>query len=352
MTPINYQQLTARLEEQGVAYSSMALANRVTLVATTLGGRIFVFLPDREDCLFWVNPAFAEPASFARFIRDNEWNIGGDRVWIGPEIQFIIQERGLEGGEPRASIPVAMDPGRFALEQISERSCRLTQSPALDAFCLSRGAVSLRLERTIRPVGDPLAGTGISDGIWFAGYEQETALRRVGGDPIPASWWSVTNLHAGGDVIIGTTAAPRYADFAAPAPPELHEIGRNYARARLTGERQYKTGYEARQVLGRFAYLHPTAADEGYLLVRAFYSNPAGRYLEEPMNAVGRNGYAVFVYNDDGRYGGFGEFECMGAAVGGPDDPVACLDRVPLYIYAGELAQLRSAAQALLGTAP
>jgi hypothetical protein len=354
--PIGYQrsaslrQIIARLDEQGIAHASIPLANGATLVAMALGGRIFAFLPDREECLYWVNPAFADPQAFAHFVRGKEWNIGGDRVWVGPEIQFIIQERSAEVGRSMSAVPPAMDPGAFTLKQTEPGAWKLAQTMTLDAYCIAEGTVSLQLDRTVRPLDDPLAGTGISEGVWFAGYEQQIALRRIGGDPIPASWWSVTNLHAGGDVLIATLPGVTYDDFITPAPTELHALQPGYVRARVTGDRWYKTGYDARCVTGRFAYLHQTSPNGGYLLVRAFYSNPAGRYLEEPAHQTGRNGHSMFVY-DDGRFGGFGEFECMGAAIGGPGDPAGCLDRVPLWIYAGEPARLRAVAGALLGIA-
>lgn len=198
MTPtITFEQITARLDEQEIACAAVPLENRATLVVTSLGGRIFAFLPDREGCLFWTNPAFADPNAFAGLVRAREWNIGGDRVWVGPEIQFIVQERSPE--------------------------------------------------------------------------------------------------------------------------------------------------------LGRYAYLHQFSDREGYLLVRAFYSQPGASYLEEPAHVPGCNGHSAFIYKDDGGLGGFGEFECMGAAIGGAEGPAECLDRLPLWVYAGEPARLRAVMRALLG---
>ena len=349
ISTIALDQLVARLGEHKIAHAVLPLDNRMTLVATTLGGRLFAFLPDRGGSLLWVNPAFGDPEAFAAFVRAKSSNIGGDRVWVGPEIQFLVQERSPRVGQSKVVVPVDMDPGMFTLASGAGTGCRLEQTMTLEAFCLARGSVMLQQRRTIRPLADPLAGTGISDGVTFAGYEQEISLRRMGGDEIHASWWSVTNLHPGGDVLFATLPAARYDDFSDTVPHELHEVGPNYVRARLTGNRRYKTGYDARHVLGRYAYLNQWSDDEGYLLVRAFYSQPGGRYLEEPAHKPGRNGHSAFVYNDGGSFGGFGEFECMGAAIGGPEGPTECLDRLPMWIYIGELAKLRVVMHALLG---
>jgi hypothetical protein len=340
---ITYQQLTARLHEQALPCADAALPGGLRLVMTTLGGRIFAFLPGSDESLFWVNPVFGARDDFASFVAQRAWNIGGDRVWIGPQIQFMLRD-GASGG-----IPPAMDPGDFRLEALDDSTFRLSQEAALEAHTIGNGAVTVRIERTIRPLADPLAGEGISEGLFCGGYEQVIRMAHLGPGPAMASWWSVTNLHPGGDVVFAATPGLRYDDFIAPVPPELHSIGPHYARARLTGEHQYKTGYQAAHILGRFAYLNVSQPGHGYLLVRSFHSRPGGAYLEEPSQHPGRNGASAFVYNDDGRFGRFGEFECMGAAIGGSSGETVCEERLPLWVYRGHPEALAAILRALVG---
>jgi hypothetical protein len=351
---VTYSDVVARLGEQRLRFVEMSAGPNLRLVVTKLGGRIFAFPQDGEAGLFWINPAFADPEQFAAFASRGEWNIGGDRVWIGPEIQFITQAWAPRPGEAPFAIPRQMDPGDFTLNSLSaeEREtplCRLEQKVDLKAYTAAEGTAQVQLERVIQSIGDPLADLGFASGVFLGGYEQRIRISALEPGTAPAEWWSVTNLHPPGEVYFAATPDVRVTDFIQPAPPEMRLGGPGYVGGRITGDYGYKLGFSMPHLLGRYAYLRKHADGTAHLFVRLFTSSPEGRYLEQPAHAPGYTGAAAFIYNDGGGFGGFGEFECMGAAVGGEDQPRFCQDRLALWVYAGTRAELAPVMRALLG---
>ena len=93
-TKISYQQVVARLEENGLPFGELALQNGVTIIVSQHGGRIFgPFLSKESASIFWSNDVFAGPDTFKAFLDSGSWNIGGDRMWIAPEIQYHVPDR-------------------------------------------------------------------------------------------------------------------------------------------------------------------------------------------------------------------------------------------------------------------
>jgi hypothetical protein len=352
-TAVAYSDVVARLDEQRLRYAEMNAGPNLRLVVSKFGGRIFAFPQDGEDGLFWINPAFADPKQFAAFASRGEWNIGGDRVWIGPEIHFITQGWAERPGEAPFAIPWQMDPGDFTLNALDagERDtpiCRLGQKIDLKAHTAAEGMARVQLERVIQPVSDPLAESNAA-GVFLGGYEQRISMVALEPGTAGAEWWSVTNLHPAGEVYFAATPDVRVTDFMQPAPRELRLQGPGYVGGRLTGNCGYKLGFSMPHLLGRYAYLWKHDDGTAHLFIRSFSSLPEGRYLEQVAHQPGATGAAAFIYNDAGGLGGFGEFECMGAAIGGESQPRFCQDRLTLWIYAGTRGELAPVMRALLG---
>ena len=185
---ISRRVVVERLEEQGIGYELLALQNDSTLAAVRRGGRLFLFLPDGEG-VFWLHQAFNDPNAFAKLVGRGEWNIGGERIWISPEIQFNIRDR----SDVWASyhLPKQMDPGQWTLERIAEDTCRLSQELSLEAYNTASGQKSLTVERFIRPAEDPLRNLTVyqdlTRGVVFAGYEHAVTITEVetGRDLVP-----------------------------------------------------------------------------------------------------------------------------------------------------------------------
>ena len=89
---ITLSQLISTLDATHGTYAHMALSGGMSVVVTQRGARIFgPFLSDGTP-LCWINPALADEASFQDFIASGDWNLGGERVWIAPEIENLVSD--------------------------------------------------------------------------------------------------------------------------------------------------------------------------------------------------------------------------------------------------------------------
>jgi hypothetical protein len=114
-TQLTFARCAQALEQAGLGYGVLTLANGVRLVISERGGRIFgPFVDEQTLGLFWVNPVLGDEAAFSRFLAAGEWNLGGERIWIAPEIQYLVADRRDFWGT--ISVPVQMDPGSWTLQ--------------------------------------------------------------------------------------------------------------------------------------------------------------------------------------------------------------------------------------------
>jgi hypothetical protein len=349
---ITYQQIVDRLEENELAFGELELQDGVTLIISQHGGRVFgPFLSQESESIFWTNDAFADPDAFQEFLGTGNWNIGGDRMWIAPEIQYHVPDRNDFWGS--VFWPAQVDPGTYSLEQPSLGQWLLAQDITLEAYNLASGQKELRLERLIHQVEDPLRNvTGypaLVDGVRFAGFEQVVTLSEHKQDDIVSEAWSLTQLNPGGVLVIPASPRVEYTDYYEPVDKSLQTINPNHVRLKITGDRQYKVGYKAAQVFGRLAYYNHLADDLAYLIVRNFFNNPSAPYTEEPDHTPGCRGHSIHVYNDDGNAGGFGELECNAQTIGGETGRSGSTDQLVLWLYVGAPDKVKEIGLHLLG---
>ena len=110
---ITDREISHRLEENDIPYGVLALADDVHILITQRGGRVFgPFLKPDSESLYWVNPAFAAADAFKAYLASGEWNLGGERIWIAPEVQYLVRDRTDFWNS--LHFPPAMDPGAFS----------------------------------------------------------------------------------------------------------------------------------------------------------------------------------------------------------------------------------------------
>jgi hypothetical protein len=351
-TKISYQQVVTRLEENDLPFGELALQNGVTIILSQHGGRIFgPFLSKEGESIFWTSDVFAGPDKFRAFLDSGSWNIGGDRMWIAPEIQYHVPDRNDFWGS--VFWPAQVDPGTYSLEQPEPGQWRLSQDMTLQAYNLASGQKELHLDRLIRQVEDPLRNvTGyrdLVDGVLFAGYEQVVTLSDAKRDDIVSEAWSLIQLHPGGVLVIPASPRVEYTDYYEPVDESLQTICPDHVRLKITGDRQYKVGYKAAQVFGRLAYYNHLDDGRAYLIVRNFFNNPSAPYAEEPDHTPGCRGHSIHVYNDDGNAGGFGELECNAPTIGGETGRSSSTDELVLWLYVGAPEKVKEICLHLLG---
>jgi hypothetical protein len=349
---ITFRTLTTRLDENRLPYGVLPLRDGARIVISQRGGRIFgPFLDEDSPSLFWVNGAFGQAETFKDFLASGHWNLGGDRIWIAPEVQYNTRDRSNFFGA--FHLPEAMDPGQYMLEELAPNRWRLSMDLTMEAYNLATGRKDLRLERIIQPVEDPLRYLQnyreLVEEVKFFGYEQFVTLEESRRDDIVSETWSLIQLNPGGRLMIPSTPCVEYHDYYLPINDQYITFHPHHVSLRATGDRTYKVGFKSPQVFGRIGYFNELGGGQAYLVVRNFFNNPSGNYTEEIDRIPGMNGFSIHVYNDDGGLGGFTELECNEQAIGAYTGGSKSLDQLVLWIYAGEAEKIKTIALNLLG---
>ncbi|MEM6526997.1 MAG: DUF6786 family protein [Chloroflexota bacterium] len=320
------------------------------LLFTEYGSRVMPFLAEDTPCLYWLNPVLWDAAALRDFIAAGEWNMGGERMWIAPEIQFNIHDRTDFWGTHR--VPREIDPGMYRMLTIGGQ-VHFSQQVGLQAYNTATGTLYVDMRRTVQQIANPLRHTTQFDDLMtdvqFAGYAQTATMSILGGDSMYAETWNLIQLNAGGTLFIpsGGEGAVRY--FGEPADDAMTTRNGAY-RIHLTGQQQYKMGYKAAFLSGRMGYLNQTPDGTHYLFVRQFNNDPTTVYAEEPPDSPGVQGHSVHVYNDGGQFGGNAEMEANGRTIGGDTGQTTMTDTYNMWMFfSSSDIPLRRIGQALMG---
>jgi hypothetical protein len=349
-------QLQRTLDSMDEPYTVQPIGVDMLMLVTQRGARVLGGFPNAgADNLFWTNSALTEASSFAAFINCGDWNLGGERIWIAPEIQYNVRDR--EDFWGTLSVPGRMDPGDYLLSTDQNR-VYLRATMGLTAHVLASGTKTLYVRRTIQPVANPLRTLAVCGDMMrdvaFGGYEHSVHLTDTNDTEIVSEAWNLVQLRAGGTLLIACSPMVEASDYFGMPVPELRKPFGGALRIPITGRQQYKVGYKAPCMTGRMAYLNMLEGDSYYLLVRHFHNQLNNLYAEEPPHQPGSNGHSVHVYNDGGEFGGadgFGEMECTGTTIGGQTGRREALDAFSMYIYVGTKPRLARIAEFLLGVA-
>lgn len=340
-------QLEATLQAAGEPYHILPLHNGMRALFTQRGARMLGLFPSVDGPnLFWTNSALDDVEAFRAFTSAGEWNLGGERCWIAPEIQYNVADR--RDFWNTLAVPPQMDPGNYRLG-ISDNAVRFEGELTLTAHNLAAGDKRLRVIRAIRPAANPLPDV---DGVQFAGLAHTASLTELNDTLICSEIWNLIQLPAGGTLYIpaiGDAKATRY--FGSPAPDTQTTVD-GALQITLTGAQQYKVGYMAISMTGRLGYWRILADGRASLLVRSFFNDPANLYAEEPPDQPGRTGHSVHIYNDGGEFSSaerFGEMEVSGHTIGGRAGFSSSTDTFHLWVYVGAPEALRPITRALLG---
>ena len=349
---ITFQDVVSRFDENDLEYAVLPLQGEAVIVVSEYGGRILGPFPSKSEAsIYWINPIFEDKDAFKEFISAKEWNVGGDRIWIAPEIQYNVPDRGAFWES--YSIPPSVDPGNYQIRMTDGGNCTLSQSMVLEAHNIASGIKELQLERTIGKAANPIRFLSkekeLMREVTYIGYQHQVNLSETKADDLMTEIWDLVQLKAEGRMIIPSSSLLEYIDYFDPMPKDYHRTGANYNEFRITGKQQYKVGLKAAHILGRPSYFSHLPDGRAYLVICNFFNNPSSVYSEEPPGLVGEKGQSIHIYNDDGSFGGFAELECNGQTIGGSTGRSNSSDQLTFWIYIGEEGQVKQIAQHLLG---
>lgn len=289
-----------------------------------------------------------------------DWNLGGDRFWISPELDFFQPSPG------EYVTPAALDPGAWTVSDASaatatcELACTLSH-PA--------GPVSLRLARKITLAPNPLtrsqtsqtsqaSGASRWQELAYIGYEQETTLHVAAPEsdlPSPSrahagycNLWSIMQVPEGGIAYAGAYGADELQVMFGDQPQAVRmEPTRGGIRVPFTGTDKFKLSLDALLCTGRMGYVRQLAPAVSSLVIRQFHVNPSAIYPDYMPGNPGQLGSCLQLFYDGKQMGGFGELEYHAPAL--PlDREGAMSDRSQTYFYVGNSELIDQLAAALL----
>ncbi len=315
------------------------------------GGRVLGLSgPSQDSNLYWTNPALENAESARQFYAGDDWhNSGGDRTWLAPEVDFFFPQF------PNLDMSTywqqrQLDPGNYQVVDCDGQR-RMVNQMVLKVS-RTKKEIPLEIAKWVGPAANPLRYEDQWKGdasITYAGYTQHTALRILGDglSETAVGLWNLVQMPHGGKLHIATydRASPKvYMGEIAAADLVVADRSVCY-RMHAAGE--HKLGLRAVSVTGRVGYQYSTEGRH-VLIIRNFFVNPSGEYVDVPWRETGNFGYAVQACNVNSKWGAFSELEYHVPAIGGATGVSSCEDVSQIWAFSGSLDGIRKVAAALL----
>ena len=224
-----------------------------------------------------------------------DWNVGGDRLWFGPERDWFWAG---SGGLDDHKVPTEIDPGDW--KPVGPGEVRAT--------------VPLRNRTTgaITEIDVTRSVDVLDDSPERVEYRTTNILRVLSGPPgQQVSAWNVLQVPLGGVLTADLTAALSYRDYLDPVDPGRLTVRGGQVALRSTGERMFKIGLPASVFGGWLSY-----ARGDIVIDRTVAVDPDRDYCDGPRDAdPAAPGDVLQIFEDDGHYGGYTEIEHHSPAV-------------------------------------
>lgn len=342
------QTLIDTLKSVGKPTEMFRAADGSTLLVLPHGGRVLgLYAGDDAENFFWTNTALQAHAAARAFYAGADWhNSGGDRTWLAPELDLFFPDYpSLE----RYFQPRQLDPGQYAVSRTADGLQlvnRLTVTPAR-----AKAALDLEISRTLSAAANPLRyerGLGELLKLQYAGYTQRTALRILNAPAARVGVWNLIQMPHGGEMLIPVHATTQPKVLFGEVPPGDVSCPDRLVRYRMGSPGLHKIAVRAVATTGRVGYLYP-AGERAALIVRNFFVNPSGEYVDVPWTQPDELGYSVQACNvHHAEFGIFSELEYHLPAVGEGTGRTHDEEVSQVWAFRGPADLVRAAARVLL----
>jgi hypothetical protein len=319
------------------------------LLLLPYGARLLgLYAPDSDENFYWTNPALQNPDTAPSVFAGNGWhNTGGDRTWITPELDIFFPDY----PDPRRHWePPQLDASEYTLENVAD-FISLRRRMSL-RFARAGREIELDLHKQFGPARNPLRYerdlSALLRTVEYAGYTQRTKLWHIRtGEPLIAGIWNLIQLPHGGELLVPTysKASPRV--LFGEIPADRLTCDERLVRFRTDFPGEHKIAMRAAGLTGRAGYLRRTEPAWS-LVIRNFFVQPSGDYVDVPKDDPQDFGYAFHAVNVLSTLGDFCELEYHSPALG-QCAVNTTIDVSEVWAFRGPADAIRTVARVLLG---
>jgi len=345
--------LVENLKEAGHPLVELSGVEGGSVLFLPFGARVLgLFDYSEEENFFWVNSQLMDLTQAKAFFQISGWkNSGGGRTWIAPEVDLFIKD--LNDPWKSYEVPPSLDPGNYSVKQCG--SAVQMENRAWITIHRIKRKCNIDLKKIIRMIASPLRHEEkvekLGMQLQYIGYEEITILRLLS-DPKPGvrlGIWNLIQVPPYGEVIVPTRNRSQPRNYLRKPATDHLQVGSNFVRLVIDGEKKYKVGVRATSAVGRIGYVRAVKDGRRTVLIRNFFVNPSGEYVDVPLDDQDDLGYAIQCYNDDGKLGKFGEIEYHTPAIGYRTGITVYLDQSQVWAFTGDKESINKVCQRLLG---
>jgi hypothetical protein len=197
---------------------------------------------------------------------------------------------------------------------------------------------------------NPLRYEGLAAGVEYAGYTLRSSLELLGpsaNSPDRVGLWNLLQLPHGGDMWIPTYSKSAPNVIMGSVSADDLSVNERHIQYRMRSAGEVKIGIRAVATAGRVGYLYQTGS-QAALVVRNFFVNPSGEYVDVPWDNTADFGYSTQACNIKGNQGPFSELEYHSPAIGAGTGRTRCTDECQVWAFRGAQAQIQLIAHTLL----
>ena len=312
-----------------------------------------LFSPQSDDSFFWSNPRLEQDATARSLLTSDGWhNTGGDRTWIAPEWDTFFPDANSNAYlQPRA-----LDMSDYEVARI-DVGCQFSRRMSLHLARANRN-VNLRLTKSFGPAANPLRRerdmAEIAPLVEYAGYTQQVILQSLDDAANHASGvgiWNLLQLPIGGEMLVPLYSRTTPQKCFGNVPADRVTIEDHLLRVKVDFSGSHKIALKAAAVCGRAGYVYGRE-DLFSLVIRNFFVNPSGEYIDVQRHDPDDYGYAFQICRvDEPAYGSFCELEYHAPAIGAFPDPTRSEETSQVWAFRGGRDVIDVIAQKLLGAA-
>ncbi len=322
------------------------------LLILPYGGRLLgLYSPNSRENFYWTHPVLESVATARAFYSSDQWhNSGGDRTWLAPEADIFFPNFPNLGTyfQPRQ-----LDPGNYVVTKV-DGTIMLAHQLSL-VLSRSKQNVAVEMSKSFGPAPNPLrhdrGWVGLAE-LEYAGYTQFSTLVILGPNAVdvgPVGLWNLVQMPHDGELWIATHhRSEPCIIMGAIGCQDLH-VGNHQIRYHMRAAGEHKLSVRATATTGRVGYLYQTG-DRWALIVRNFFVNPSGEYIDPPWSNPEYLGFSVQACNVNSSLGSFSELEYHIPAIGRGTGRTRCDDASLVWAFRGPRESITTVARLLLGS--